>query len=1176
MTFLHSSVGRFVLTLCCCGLAFPASAGSFNTPPAAGPQQVSGTDQGTIASGSTLDGGASPAIEWNGPATGVLISNLGTITSDESAIASTSAATGTFRVENGGRITSPDDAIRINGTFNSAEDRVTIENRGTISSVNGQAFDAEGAHELGVTIENYGLITSQQSDAIRAGEGAIIQNRGTIEAYANGKSAILIDGTPAGDLFRGSSVYNGFGNQINSSGDAFKVIDAPTSTAVYGISIVNGGVISASGGGNAIDLGELHSPNRYSTSIRNGYSGLIGARDNDAIVGVDGLVITNNGRIYANYNSGSPDTHDVAAIEIDGGTVGRPATITVINVREDGDTIPEISAIISGANDGIRALGADDTVIVENRGLIRGLNGAGIRSNGNAVVVNYENIQGHNDAGVSARNATITNRSNITGRTDPGAAAGDGDGVKIFQMGTIDNYGSIVGLGSTGNTSEGVNIGGGSVVNRQSAVISGANNGIVGDDGMGGDAYAALSISNMGAIRGLDGVGIRYVNSGADPTKNLTVINRSVISGTTYAVQMGNGGDLFVAAGRVEGIVDAEGGYDTLQIALDASPANFEMGLVGDAATYRNFERITTAARSLSLFGTSTFGGEVVMDQGHLELRNAVLTNATLSISGSATTAGLLTGAGTMGALNTSGRTILSPGIVNAPTPGQNTTYGTFTVVNDAHIGGIYRVDVDTATGASDHIVVGGTTTIAADSVVQARGGPFTWGQRFTILSSDGGIDGSFSRLAVDNPGQYAGFLFVAPMLTQDENNVYLGLGRNGVAFSSYAFTLNQISVASALERIGAGGKADTSALYAAFVTQTVADRPALALAQLSGDVHATLPGVIAGENMLVNDILLSRLRQLGYQRSGASAALGFGGPAALSYADPAAPASGAFTGLKAPAAGPVYAIWAQSFGQWLDAGGDGNATPAETTVAGMLIGTDVTLANYSFGLAAGYSSASTSADPASANSETWRIAAYGATSFDALRLRAGATYGWSSIDTSRFVALTGESPRASYSGTAGNLFAEAGYGWTFGPVALEPFAAIGWTSVDLGSFFETNAPVAGLASTGTSFDTLYSTLGMRFASSIALGGGVTATPHASAGWRHAFGDVTPEAVLTFVNTGTAFGVDGLAVAEDSLVVAAGLDLAFGRGVTVGLSYEGMTGDGTSYNAGKASLAMRF
>ena len=52
--------------------------------------------------------------------------------------------------------------------------------------------------------------------------------------------------------------------------------------------------------------------------------------------------------------------------------------------------------------------------------------------------------------------------------------------------------------------------------------------------------------------------------------------------------------------------------------------------------------------------------------------------------------------------------------------------------------------------------------------------------------------------------------------------------------------------------------------------------------------------------------------------------------------------------------------------------------------------------------------------------------------------------------------------------------------------------------------------------------------------------------------------------------------VEGLPIAEDSLVASLGIDLAFATGVTLTLAYDGMAGDGASYNAGKAALAVKF
>ncbi len=173
-------------------------------------------------------------------------------------------------------------------------------------------------------------------------------------------------------------------------------------------------------------------------------------------------------------------------------------------------------------------------------------------------------------------------------------------------------------------------------------------------------------------------------------------------------------------------------------------------------------------------------------------------------------------------------------------------------------------------------------------------------------------------------------------------------------------------------------------------------------------------------------------------------------------------------------------------------------------------------------------------------------------------------------------MALVNERPEASFDGTAANLFAEAGYTIAYGGAAFEPFAGIGWTSVDQDGFTETGAPLSGLTSLGTSFSTAYSTLGLRAGFSYALDNGMTVRPRASAAWRHAFGDVNPQAVLAFTSTATAFGIEGLPIAEDSLVLDAGVDLLAGQGFTVSVGYEGAFGDNVSSNAAKGTVAYRF
>jgi outer membrane autotransporter protein len=60
--------------------------------------------------------------------------------------------------------------------------------------------------------------------------------------------------------------------------------------------------------------------------------------------------------------------------------------------------------------------------------------------------------------------------------------------------------------------------------------------------------------------------------------------------------------------------------------------------------------------------------------------------------------------------------------------------------------------------------------------------------------------------------------------------------------------------------------------------------------------------------------------------------------------------------------------------------------------------------------------------------------------------------------------------------------------------------------------------------------------------------------PHVSAAWQHAFDD---EASLAFASTGIGFDVTGVPLADNSLLVEAGLDLNLSPTATLGVSYSG-------------------
>ena len=80
---------------------------------------------------------------------------------------------------------------------------------------------------------------------------------------------------------------------------------------------------------------------------------------------------------------------------------------------------------------------------------------------------------------------------------------------------------------------------------------------------------------------------------------------------------------------------------------------------------------------------------------------------------------------------------------------------------------------------------------------------------------------------------------------------------------------------------------------------------------------------------------------------------------------------------------------------------------------------------------------------------------------------------------------------------------------------------------------------------------------------------------YSSLGWRHAFGDTTPETSLRFAG-GDAFTVEGAPLAEDTLVMEAGLTWLLAPRATLNLGYQGETGDGRADHGGQIRFGWTF
>ena len=411
--------------------------------------------------------------------------------------------------------------------------------------------------------------------------------------------------------------------------------------------------------------------------------------------------------------------------------------------------------------------------------------------------------------------------------------------------------------------------------------------------------------------------------------------------------------------------------------------------------------------------------------------------------------------------------TNLAGGVISAPTT-LNLSGGVFQNAGTLHVGGIGTIGTTTLTG---DLVQSSTGSVHID-IDPARG-------RTDLLQISGraALDGAI----VVNPISVhkgtsgpvitaAGGLTVTPLLQGTTGLVFthtpLVLGNSLFIATDADFksndlskSTNQRSVAGHLQRIWDSGAPGFDQGFLSLSRLSSVRTYTQALDSFSGEVHASTAGVLVDESLYMRSAVLGRLRQASYGGDTGMASLAFGGPQAFADGEELSALAYAKSPIvtKAPLVAPApscdVVFWAQGFGAWGRFDGDGNAASVRRDLAGFITGVDTRVgANGRAGIAAGYTGSRNNLDGRGiANVETGHVAGYGGWSFGALNLRAGGAYAFHTIDTDRTIAFPGFFDRATahYDGGTGQIFGEAGYGFAFGKVAVEPFAGGAWVRLD-------------------------------------------------------------------------------------------------------------------------------
>lgn len=555
-------------------------------------------------------------------------------------------------------------------------------------------------------------------------------------------------------------------------------------------------------------------------------------------------------------------------------------------------------------------------------------------------------------------------------------------------------------------------------------------------------------------------------------------------------------------------------------------------------------------AGKLELTGdSSAYAGNTALRAGTLAV------NGKLGGSLDVGAAGRLQGNGSVG--NTTVNGAVAPG----------NSIGTLQVAGNLvfNPGSTYEVEID-AGGTSDRISASGSATLNGGTVqVVAGTGNYASATRYTILTASGGRGGAFSAVT-------SNLAFLTPALDYDANNAYLTMSRNQVGLGQVGNTRNQSATGAAADSLARGNP-----LYGAILGLS-APQARAAYDQLSGEAYASVATALIEDSRYLRDAVNTRLREAseGDGLSG-DGLTGDGLASALPGANGITYENG--QPRAAQAGSDRVTLWGQAFGAWARTQANGNAARLDRSTGGFLSGGDTRVSpHWRLGAVAGYSRTRFNVEDrrSSGDSDNYHLGMYAGANWGGLALRAGASHTWHDLSARRDVDFPGFSDRlkSGYRAGTSQLFGELGYQMRAGRAAFEPYANVAYVKQRTHGFTEQGG-VAALTAASGSTDVTFSTLGLRAARSFDLKGAPLVV-RGMAGWRRAFGNVTPLATMRFAAGGETYAVAGVPLARNTAVVEAGLDYRAFANTTLGLAYNGQLGGNQGDHAIKATFNLRF
>lgn len=817
------------------------------------------------------------------------------------------------------------------------------------------------------------------------------------------------------------------------------------------------------------------------------------------------------------------------------GSVTNAGGLAVVGLRVAGSSVTNFGTIASSNNDGVWLF---DGGTVENKA------GATIAGGGSSSAVHFGRPASVPQGWVTGGPGTLVNAGTISNTSTGGAVRLDfGGSVTNLQGGSITTTGVVAvtflrgisrevtnsGLISAtgGSNATGVEMSGGAatLVNTSTGEISGLRNGVyAGSDGLtltnsgtiqstnnnansiAVEAGGSATISNSGTVRSTFSTGILLGGAG-------TITNTGTVSGAVNAIRFGTSNvarTLVLGTGSslVGNVVGSTGtGIDTLQLQGSGTES---------LTRFTNFEQLSMTGSAWTLSGSGTFSTSASVTAGRLTVSGA-LTTPSFTVGAS----GILSGTGSViGAVTNAG--------------GIDVGTGTLAVTGSVVMSAGSQLQVGVTPAIAGRLAVTGSATLAGSSVrVAAAAGTYAPSTTYTILTATTALTDTFTG------GVTTDRIFLSPVLTYDANNVYLTLNRGLVSFASVGQTANQIATGAGLDTLPG---ADPLAVAAA---QLSLDAAPVAFDQVSGEIHAALPGALAATTRIPRE-------------------------AALRVIDDS------FAAL-ADDRDPRREFWAQAFDGAGSIASDGNAAELGSNTGGILVGSDLTLGDLLVSVFGGVGSLGVSVPDRSSSAavDQLHLGIAAGQEFGAWRLKGGVIVSANAVSTTRTPAFAGfsDTDRAQYWAGTGQLFADLSYAIDLDEVTLRPFGRLALIGVTGSRYAETGGSAAltgGAAPTAVAI----ATLGLTASTTFELGDGLEVEAHGTLAVQQTLG-TAPSATHRLASGGD-FTVNGASPAGTAVLFEAGLSAKLSPTMSFDLGYSTLLGGSGQSHAFKATLSGSF